>query len=88
MKRITHEEFVLRLKRENPSIEVLGKFNGILSPIKVRCSNMHEWEPIANSILRARKKNKSATGCAACSGKKQRSHEQFVAELLEISPSI
>jgi len=88
MKKITHEEYIHRLNLANPSIEVIGQFKGMLSPIRVRCPNSHEWEPIANSILRAAKNNRNGYGCATCSGRKKRTHEEFVAELNALNPNI
>lgn len=85
---ITHDEFLKRMKENNPSIKVVGIFTGISKPIQVQCSNGHTWEPVANSILRAAKKSKNATGCSICAGKKKRSHEEFINELSVINKTL
>jgi hypothetical protein len=86
--RISHEQFIERLTKENPTIKVLGTFTGISNPILVSCPQGHEWSPIANSILRALKRSKTSNGCPTCSGKKRKTQDEFILELKKISPAI
>lgn len=47
-----HEQFVKELFDINPSIEVIGKYDGAKSNIEVKCLKCgHIWNPVASSLL-------------------------------------
>lgn len=80
--RRTHEEYVQALYEKNPSIIVLGRYINSQTKLECRCNVCsYTWEVVPQSLLQG-------TGCPSCSGKLTKTHEQFVSELEEISPTI
>lgn len=60
-KRLTHEQFVSRLKDKNPDITVVGEYRNINTKIMVRCDKCgHEWGVLPCSLLYM------GTGCPQC----------------------
>ena len=59
-KKLTHEEYVQKLKLENPTIEILSKYNGNKNYIKVRCKiDGTIWNTKPNWL-------KAGKGCQTC----------------------
>ena len=60
----SHEEFVNQLQQVNPSINVVGLYDGAQRRIEVECLNCgHIWRPQATSVV-------SGYGCPCCSSSK------------------
>lgn len=56
----SHEQFIEELNNINNNIEVLGKYDGAKSEVKVRCLKCgHIWSPVASSLL-------CGYGCPCC----------------------
>lgn len=87
-KKITHEEYVQRVAKINPEIEVLGVYVNSTTKILHRCKiDGFEWYATPSSIISQK------TGCPKCSlvrriSKKTKTHEQYVEELLKVNPNI
>ena len=81
-KKITHEEFVDRMKEINSDIEILGEYVNNKTKIKVRCKvDGYEWEATPNNLLKGQ-------GCLKCSGKMQLTHEEFINRMNKINTDI
>lgn len=62
-KRITHDDFVERIRNINPNIEVVGVYVRSSKPIKCRCTiDEHKWDAWPDHLLRGH-------GCPVCAGK-------------------
>ena len=73
---MTHDEYVIRLKKKNSNIEVLETYAGSKTKILHRCKNDgHEWKVAPGNIL-------SGTGCPLCAGtiKKNKGKEKMTKE--------
>lgn len=58
--KLTHEEFINRMKKINSDIEILGTYVNSSTKIKCKCKICeHEWEATPNNLLRG-------SGCAKC----------------------
>lgn len=86
--RLTHEEFIERVAKNNPNIEVIGTYVRSKDHIKCRCKIHNcDWEPLACDV---------STGKGTCpqclseqqSKKFRKSNEQFLDELYQINPNI
>lgn len=85
--RMTHKEFIDKMKEINPDIEITGRYVLSSQKIDFRCSVCgfkHSATP--NSLL-------SGKGCPECKRKKvsqknSKTHEQFINEILKINPNI
>ena len=86
-KKITHDEFVDRMKKINNNIEILGEYKGSHTKIKCKCKiDGHEWEATPNSLLKGQ-------GCPKCGiksrvEKRNKTTEYFINELKEINKNI
>lgn len=82
-KRVSLSEFLSRLKDSNPNLEVVGAYTKLSEKIMVRCViDGYEWEPIASSLVYG------SSHCPRCAGLERLTHDQFVAKLKEIKPTI
>ena len=73
--KLTHEEFVNRMKEINDNIEILGKYKNAMTKIKCKCKiDGHEWEVTPNGLLNDK------TGCPKCNASKG---EKRVGEYLD-----
>lgn len=77
--KLTHEQFVLKMKIKRPDVEVIGKYNGCKNKILVRC-NVHdvEFEGLADNLLTGHKK------CPKCSKLPRRGTNEFYEKISEI----
>lgn len=88
----THEQYVNKLKKINPSIKVLGTYTKAVEPIEVTCLKCHHiWSPRAYSLSQGR----SCPHCANMNraqntaGKtKRKSQIEFVQEVRNLNPDI
>ena len=83
--KLTHEEFMEKFYNQNPNahnIEILGEYVNNKTKIKCKCKiDGHEWSATPNDLL-------NGSGCLKCSGKMQKTHEEFIKEMNEINPNI
>lgn len=81
--RLSHEEFVDKLHKVNPSIIVLGEYITSTTPILVKCRNDgHEWLSTPNTLL-------NGTGCIICFWNSMKlTTEDFKKKLHEVNPTI
>ena len=83
-KKITHEEFIEKIKVKNPNIEILGKYINSRTKIKGKCKICdHIWYPKAGEIKGCPKCDKLNRG-----NKLRKTHKQFVEEINKINPNI
>lgn len=79
--KLTHKEFMDRMRKINSDIEVLEEYVNSQIKIKVRCKkDGYEWETVPNNLLNGR-------GCPKCVGK-NKTTEDFINELKEINSDI
>jgi predicted nucleic acid-binding Zn-ribbon protein len=77
--RISHEQFVEELNSINESIEVLGRYITMRTPILVRCKKCgREWQATPDSLLRNH-------GCAKCAGTIRKTTDEFIKELAKVN---
>lgn len=80
-RRSTHEEYIKKVAKINPDIEVLGNYVNSREKILHRCRiDGYEWMVDPNHIV-------SGTGCPLCS-KKTKTTQSFISELSEINDTI
>lgn len=78
----THQQFCDELTIINPNIKVIGKYIGNQTKIEVEClKDKYRWFATPKNLLRG-------TGCPKCSGKMQKTHEQFCKELHRVNPNV
>lgn len=87
IKKKTHEEYVVELTVKNPNLEVVDKYIDANTKILHHCiaHNLY-WKIKPSSVLQG-------CGCEICKkekfrGKRTKTHEQYVKEVLQISPDI
>lgn len=87
-KKLTHEEYVKRMKAVHPTIEVVGTYINSATKVPLKCNICkHEWSSkMGNSISLKR-------GCPECSKKRvaesnRRTHEEYLNEMNKIHPNI
>ena len=83
----THEQYVEEVKKNNPTIEVIGKYINAKTKITHHClvHNIY-WDALPDAILRG-------SGCSECTKDKIhdrfiKSHEQYVRDLYIKNPDI
>ena len=83
--KLTHEEFIKKLKRDNPnygSFDVLTPYGGMSAKIKCRCKICDTiWFPKANDLIRAQ------SGCPSCSGNVAFTHDRFILDFCQKNPN-
>jgi len=78
----TRDTFVAKAAEENPDIEVLGQYNGVKSPISVKCKKCgHEWTANAERFI-------SRTSCPHCGKYVTRSIDWLKERISEVNPNI
>lgn len=81
-KKITNEEYVQKVEKINPNIEVIESYIDSYTKILHKCKICnHEWMAAPNKILLKR-------GCPKCVGKTQKTHEEYVNELAMINQNV
>lgn len=81
-KKLTHEEYVNRVKEINPNIEVLGTYVNNRTKILHRCKiDGYEWMVTPDGILLGR-------GCPRCAGNERCGHEGYIKKVAAINPNI
>ena len=79
--KLTHKEFMDRMRKINSDIEVLEEYVNSQIKIKVRCKiDGYEWEVVPNNLLNGK-------GCPKCAGM-YKTTEEFINELKEINDNI
>lgn len=88
-KKLTHEEFINKIKIKAPEIQILSTYNKAKEPILVKCNKCGTtFTTTPNNLLSARN-----SGCNTCAivdnhNKSRKSQQQFVDEVLIIHPNI
>lgn len=71
-RKTSQSDFVLKLSRTNPGLEVVGSYEGAFIPIQCKCKNCgHIWSPRPHDIL-------MGSGCPECSHSATSFIEQFI----------
>lgn len=78
----TKETFLLRLREINPDIDIVSEFKNGDTQVRCRCKiDNYEWESKPYTLIRG-------FGCAKCGGKLQKTNEDFVKELSQVTNKI
>lgn len=81
-KKLTHEEFIEKLKQVNPNIQVLGTYINSATKILCRCTiDEYEWTPTPRDLLQG-------YGCPKCGNSLKSTHEEFIQKLQQVNPDI
>lgn len=82
--KLTHEDFVKRLHKDNPKsslFEVISKYEGMQKKVTCKCKVCGTvWSPKANDLIW------SQSSCPSCSGNVFFTHDRFVKELNQKNP--
>lgn len=80
--KLTHEEQIAAISKINPDIEVLGETVNNSAKVRCRCRICdHEWEATPHNL-------KAGYGCARCAGNIRLTHEEQVAAISKVNPSV
>ena len=81
-KKKTHEEYVAKLAKTNPNIEVLGTYINYTTKIKHKCKiDGYEWFSCPKYVLRS-------TGCPRCWNHEIYGHEEYIKKVNIINQNI
>lgn len=80
--KISHEEFVDRVKQINPKIKIIGKYESANKKVLCSCEICNYQWGISPSKLYV------GQGCPKCGGKLKISHEEFIQIMNNINPNI
>lgn len=82
-RKLTHEEYVDRVNKVNPNVEVLGEYIGSQTKILHKCKiDGHEWYVNPNNIL-------NGAGCPmCCHNKNKKTHKDYIEEVAKINADI
>lgn len=79
--KLTHEEFVDRIRDINSDIKIIGEYINVHTKIKCRCKiDRYEWETRPDNLLNGK-------GCPKCAGM-YKTTEEFINELKEVNDNI
>lgn len=82
MRKKTHVEYVEELNQKNIDLEPLEKYLGSDIPIIHKCKICeYEWPVRPGNILHGDR-------CPNCSGKRKKTHEEYVAQVAQLNPNI
>lgn len=80
--RITHSEYVAKVAMVNPSIEVVGEYINVRTPILHSCKiDNYKWMAAPTNILQGH-------GCSVCVGNKKYEHEEYIRKIEEANANI
>lgn len=85
--KITTEDFVSRMRSINKDIEIMGEYISSTVKIECRCQICGKvWSAVPGSLLQGH----GCPECARekCANRRRKTHEQFVADLSVVNPSI
>lgn len=78
----SHDLYVEELSKINPNVEVIGEYINNKTKILHRCRiDGCEWYAAPSNMLNGK-------GCPVCSGKKKRTHDEYVEEITKLNPNI
>lgn len=81
-RRKTLDDFVKEMAKENPSIEVVGKYVSTMEKVRVRCKECgHAWDGLPLHLLRG-------VGCPKCKGGVAYTNEEFLRKFDELDSDI
>lgn len=79
---LTHEIFMERIKKLNPTYEIRDTYCGTATPLRCRCLvDGHEWMARPADLMKGK-------GCARCAGICKKTTQEFIAELQLVSNTI
>ena len=87
-KRMSHEEYIERISKLHPNIEVIEEYRGRKEKIKHRCIvHDYDWDVMPDSLLEQK------YGCPLCASeasivKQTKTHEEYVYELAIKNPTV
>lgn len=82
MKKITHKEYIVKVEKMHPNIEVLERYINAHTKILHKCKTCgHEWMSKPSSIL-------VGYGCAKCAKVKKLTHDEYKKKVEETSSNI
>lgn len=85
--KITTEDFVSRMRSINRDIEIMGEYISSTVKIECRCRICGKvWSAVPGSLLQGHGCPKCAR--EKCANRRRKTHEQFVADLSVVNPSI
>lgn len=80
--KMSHEDFMCRISKVNPDIEIMGRYINSKTNIACRCKkDGYVWNGIPAALLAGRR-------CMMCAGKIKKTQESFTEELHKINPNI
>ena len=81
-KRMSHEEYISKLKIESPTISVIDTYQNCRTKILVQCDICgYQWSVIPSDLL-------SGHGCPRCSGKERKTTARFREEVSAINSNV
>lgn len=80
--KLPHEEHVAAINKANPDVEVLSEIINNNTKVRCRCKICdYEWEATPHNLKRG-------YGCARCAGNRKLTHEEHVATIAKVNPSV
>lgn len=80
--RLSHTQFVEKMKALNPNIKILDKYMSNNTKIECECLIDHyKWSALPSHLLQGH-------GCPACANNIKKSHEDFIEELNHVNSNI
>lgn len=80
-KQLSHEEFVSRVNKVLPNIEVVSQYSGSKNKVRCRCEYGHEWDVLPCNLYKGQ-------GCPDCAHRTPLLKEEFLNKLHILNPNI
>ena len=78
----THDDFVAKMAKIKPSIEVIGQYVNAKTKVRCKCRACgFEWESFPSTLYKGK-------GCLKCNGTYHRSREDLINDLAKINSTV